>query len=138
MIFRASSTANKALVVAAIIAVSCVMLASAQESEPVQSWAGMAGMPLVGDMLAGRGLDQPAILVVALHPEGPAFRDGIQTSDVLLAADGATITDPYGWLADIKTRPPGTVVELEIRRDDETLRLDLTLGTIPEDVDAGS
>lgn len=91
-------------------------------------------MPLVGDMPSRFGVDQPAVLVVGLHPEGPAIRAGLRTSDILTAADGAALTDPYGWLDSFKERSPGSVVVLEVQRDGATLQIELTLETPPEGV----
>jgi len=133
MIFRVSPISKKAAMVITVAAISCITLAGAQETEVARSWAGMAGMPLVGDLPARHGVDRPAILVVGLHPEGPARGAGLQTSDVLLSADGSAIDDPYGWIDSLKARPPGTVVELEVQRDEATLQLELTLAPPPED-----
>lgn len=123
--------------VAAIVAVSFAALAAAQETEAAQAWAGLAGMPLVDGLPERHGLDRPAVLVVGLAPEGPATRAGLQTSDILTSADGDAISEPYDWLVALRGRPPGTVVELEILREDTTLSLELTLEARPEE-DEGS
>jgi RNase P/RNase MRP subunit p29 len=57
-----------------------------------------------------------------------AANAGVKTGDVLTSADGTPLRAPDDVLEVLSTREVGDVVELELRRGEETLRLKVTLG----------
>jgi S1-C subfamily serine protease len=63
--------------------------------------------------------------------EGTAAAEaGIEVGDLIVALDGDPIRDSEALRAEVITRPPGTVVTLELIRGGERLVLDVELGSI--------
>ena len=105
-------------------------------SEAVTSWAGFGGVAIT-EMLSQR-LELPAaagIIVIFVHPEGPAARAGLQTKDVILQTDGEPIADGTVWSKWISEQVPGTRIELSVRRQDEELSVPLTIEELPAGVE---
>ena len=57
----------------------------------------------------------------------PAEKAGIVANDVILAVDGVEMSDLRGYGAALRTRSPGDVIIVRIRRGDEVLKLTATL-----------
>lgn len=72
-----------------------------------------------------------------VYPEGPAARAGIAPGDVLVALAGEPIRDADQLRARISEQQPDDSVELEVRRGQETLKLAVVLGRLPEELPAG-
>ena len=72
------------------------------------------------------------LVVESVDADSPAFAARLQPYDVITAFDGeaiATTTDAEALLSD---KRPGDLVQLQVLRDGQTLRLTLTLGRVPD------
>ena len=68
------------------------------------------------------------VYVVNIIPGSPAEKAGIKPEDIIVKIDGNELTDKNGGLAKIiSKKKPGDTVNLEIWRDGETLKLQITL-----------
>ena len=59
---------------------------------------------------------------------GPAERAGLRQGDVLVDLGGFPVTDLATFTTALRRHDPGDVVEVEVRRDEQTLRFYVTLG----------
>ena len=69
----------------------------------------------------------PGVRVDHVVENSPADSAGIRAGDVLIALDGRELEDPGALDALVRTTPPGTAVELTVRRGDTVLEVPLTL-----------
>ncbi|MGE3809262.1 MAG: S1C family serine protease [Gemmataceae bacterium] len=94
-------------------------LVASEEIEPQDlPYVGVEGDPEAGD----------SCRIQRVLPGSPAAKAGLKDDDVITKFDGKDLKR-YGDLGDLlKKKKPGDKVKLEVRRGDETLNLDLTLG----------
>ena len=78
--------------------------------------------------------DRPGVEVRYVYPESPAAGAGIEPGDVLISLAGKPITGRDEMLRQIGNFQPDEEVELEVRRSDQTRKLTLKLGRLPEDL----
>jgi S1-C subfamily serine protease len=100
------------------------------------SWAGFGGVT-INEMLADR-LELPSpggVIVTFVYPGGPAARAGLVAKDMILQANGESISDGEAWSEWLADQEPGTKVELSVRRQDEVLSLELMLEELPPNVE---
>jgi S1-C subfamily serine protease len=65
-----------------------------------------------------------------VQPGGPAASAGLQDGDIVIAIDGASVSElsPLGAWVLITSRPPGTTVKVTVRRGAKSLAASLILG----------
>jgi S1-C subfamily serine protease len=78
------------------------------------------------------GADEGA-LVGAVAPGSGAEDAGLQRGDIITAIDEEPVTSMAELAAQIQRRAPGDEVSLTVVRGDETLTLDVTLGSAPQE-----
>lgn len=88
-------------------------------------WIGIAGVDAAAEPGGG-------VLVSAVTEGGPADRVGVMVGDVVIGADGERITGMTGLMSVARSHEPDDRLELEIRRDDETLTRHVRLGDVPQ------
>jgi len=72
---------------------------------------------------SGKGLVLSRVL-----PGGPADRAGLKDGDTILKWDGQPMDNGEQLLAELQKHQPGDKVRLQVRRDDKTLDITVTLG----------
>jgi serine protease Do len=82
----------------------------------------------------GLSVDEGA-LVVAVGPGTPADEAGIQEGDVIVAIEGSSVGSTEEVGERILDFDPGTEVEVELVRGQETLTVTATLGTRPQPIE---
>lgn len=84
-----------------------------------------------GNLLDAIGMQpsRPSIpaTIGQLEPGGPADRAGLQPDDLILAADGQSVSDWDAWVQFVRERP-GKTVQLKVMRGDTKLTLPLRVG----------
>jgi S1-C subfamily serine protease len=75
--------------------------------------------------------------LLAITPDGPAERGGLQSGDVIVEIDGAEVNTLGGLLADVESRGIGDTVELSVLRDGAPLEMTVRLEERPATVPAG-
>lgn len=72
------------------------------------------------------------ILVSELSPAGPADKAGVKVNDILLKVDGKPALSAQETMDQVAEIRPGSTVDVEIRRNDETLRLPVIIEAYPD------
>lgn len=75
--------------------------------------------------------EQRGILVVSVNEEGPAFEAGLEAGDIITAVEGESLSGvSTSDAVDMITGEEGTIVNLTILRDEETLDLSVERRTV--------
>ncbi len=92
----------------------------------------------VPDMLADHlGLKAgEGVIVRSLVPEGPAAKAGLAENDVILKVGGKPVGSPKDITGEITSHKPGDAVAVELIHKGKPSKLDITLGTKPEEIAA--
>jgi serine protease Do len=75
--------------------------------------------------------DEPGCRVTAVEKDGPASKAGLKPGDIVLKVDGRDVAASAAfqrWVAEAK---PGETLKLEVKRGDETLKLELRVEAPP-------
>ncbi len=84
----------------------------------VRPWLGVKTQALTGEMARSLGLAAPqGVLVTEVWPGGPAARAGLAQGDVIVSVDDQAVNDESSLTYQVGTRPPGSTVALETRRN---------------------
>ena len=67
-------------------------------------------------------------LVATVDPDGPAARAGLQRGDIILGVDGAEVENHRDFLEAISDNGAEDTLKLALRRGNESVSLDLTVG----------
>lgn len=73
--------------------------------------------------------DAAGAFVVDVFPESAAGRAGLQPGDVLVKVDGRDVATPEDVARAVRRNDPGDAIDLEFRRDGETMKANVSLGT---------
>jgi S1-C subfamily serine protease len=113
------------------------------------SWIGIRGTTLTPDLAEAAGLisDQRGVLVMAVTPDGPAQRAGVQAGDqqvsvggsplavggdVIIAIDGQAVDRFEALISYLYNHTePGQSVTLTVMRDGQEQNLHIELGVLP-------
>jgi len=110
------------------------VIADLRENGHVErGWLGIQIQPVTEDLAAGLDLDEArGVLVADVVPGGPASVTDLRAGDVILSADGQRIEnykDLPRLVADLKS---GSRMELDVMRDGKPLRIDVKVGSMPD------
>ncbi len=86
-------------------------------SRPQRAWLGVFAHPL-----------DEGVVVAGLVPNGPGARSGIQEGDVIVSLDARQVPTQRDLYLSLWRRGPGERIALEVMRDNELKRLDVTGG----------
>jgi serine protease Do len=92
--------------------------------------------PMLG-LLPMRSISErpaPGVIVRYVYPEGGAAKAGLQPGDVVESLDGKPLDGADALRGRIAEHEPGDTVALAVRRGQETLKLDVQLGRLPDDI----
>lgn len=115
----------KKLIVFLIVGLLLWPIAALAQPDLPQGWLGIA----IEDSDTG-------VVVTSVMPESPADQAGLLMEDVILSVDGESVADSEVLIAMVRAKAPGDVITLEIQRGDETLEIEVTLGTRPDELTA--
>jgi len=97
----------------------------------VHVWLGIEGSDIDGGAAGLLGVDGGA-LVEKVTPGGPAERAGLAARDVIVSIEGKAIPSMGALVVNLRGRPPGDVVALEVLRDSKRREMRITLAERPK------
>jgi putative serine protease PepD len=73
-------------------------------------------------------LGRPGALVATVAADSPASRAGLRRGDLITVFAGQPVATLLELTAQVRATPPGTAVELEVRRSGRTRKIDVVIG----------
>jgi serine protease Do len=105
-----------------------------ENGKVIRGWLGVVIQDVDSDMADALGLDSAGGVLVADVEEGsPASRGGLERGDVIVRMDGKAVEDVGRFRNDVAELGSGARVELEVLRDKEQRKLEVTLGELDEE-----
>src|SRR6516165_7674720 len=102
-----------------------------------RGWIGVQIQPVTSEIADSLGLKKAGgALVAEPQANGPAAKAGIESGDVITAVNGETVKDARELARTIGGISPGTAVKLNVLHKGEEKVVDLTLGTLPNTLEA--
>ncbi|WP_058910800.1 outer membrane-stress sensor serine endopeptidase DegS [Entomohabitans teleogrylli] len=103
-----------------------------RDGRVIRGYIGIGGrevMPMHGP---GNSLDQlQGIIVNEVAPDGPAARAGIQVNDVIISVNNKPAISALETMDQVAEIRPGSVIPVEIMRDDQRITLQVTIQEYP-------
>jgi serine protease Do len=102
-----------------------------------RGWIGVQIQPVTPEIADSLGLKKAeGALVAEPQASGPAAKAGIESGDVITAVNGETVKDARELARTIGGIAPGTAVKLNVLHKGEDKVVNLTLGTLPNTLEA--
>jgi serine protease Do len=102
-----------------------------------RGWIGVQIQPVTQDIADSLGLKKAeGALVAEPQANGPAAKAGIESGDVITAVNGESVKDARELARTIGGLAPGASVKLNVLHKGQDKTVDLTLGTLPNNVEA--
>ena len=99
-----------------------------------RGWLGVVIQEVNKDLAESFGLDKPAgALVAQVMEDGPAEKGGLQVGDVILSLNGEPIIMSADLPHLVGSLKPGEKAVLDVVRDGSRKKLNVTIGTLPEE-----
>jgi serine protease Do len=102
-----------------------------------RGWIGVQIQPVTADIADSLGLKKAeGALVAEPQANGPAAKAGIESGDVITAVNGEQVKDARELARTIGGLAPGNAVKLNVLHKGENKVINLTLGQLPNSVEA--
>ena len=102
-----------------------------------RGWIGVQIQPVTSDIADSLGLKKAeGALVAEPQANGPAAKAGIESGDVITAVNGEPVKDARELARTIGSLPPGNSVKLNVLHKGQDKVVNLTLGQLPNSVEA--
>jgi serine protease Do len=102
-----------------------------------RGWIGVQIQPVTSEIADSLGLKKAeGALVAEPQANGPAAKAGIESGDVITAVNGEAVKDARELARTIGGLAPGTAVKLNVLHKGEDKVINLTLGTLPNQLEA--
>ena len=110
-----------------------VMKQIIEHGRALRGWLGVEVQDLSPSLAESFGLGNiSGALIAGIQPDGPADTSGLQPGDVITHVNGDAVTSSRSLMNVIADNAPGTVLELEIVRQGENLKLKTVIGERPQ------
>lgn len=121
---RARAIACLCMILLAAFSLCAVPLRAQTEGGP---FLGVQTVPLTPGLAAELGVEQ-GIFVAAVQQDSPAQKAGLRPTDIIMAIDGQSITEPSALTSAVRAGIPGLPVALTVSRGGRVLSLQAMLG----------
>jgi len=102
-----------------------------------RGWIGVQIQPVTQEIADSLGLKKAeGALVAEPQANGPAAKAGIESGDVITQVNGENVKDARELARTIGSFSPGTAVKLNVMHKGQDKTVNLTLGTLPNTVEA--
>jgi serine protease Do len=102
-----------------------------------RGWIGVQIQPVTPEIADSLGLKKPeGALVAEPQANGPAAKAGIESGDVITQVNGENVKDARELARTIGGIAPGSAVKLSVLHKGQEKTINLTLGTLPNTVEA--
>ncbi|MBS0531855.1 MAG: Do family serine endopeptidase [Proteobacteria bacterium] len=102
-----------------------------------RGWIGVQIQPVTSDIADSLGMKKAeGALVAEPQANGPAAKAGIESGDVIKAVNGETVKDARELARTIGAFAPGTAIKLDVLHKGTDKVINLTLGTLPNNLEA--
>lgn len=102
-----------------------------------RGWIGVQIQPVTQDIADSLGMKKAeGALVAEPQANGPAAKAGVESGDVITSVNGEPVKDARELARTIGGLPPGTSVKLNVLHKGQEKTLDMTLGKLPDTVEA--
>jgi S1-C subfamily serine protease len=109
-----------------------VMEALVAQGRMIRGWIGVEPQELTPELASTLGMsERTGVLITAVLQDGPAAVAGVRPGDVVVSIDGRPVDTPAALLRVVAALQPMKKTRLELRRNNGTLTLDLTVGERP-------
>jgi Do/DeqQ family serine protease len=96
-------------------------------------WIGAELQPVTADLAESLGLDRPSgVLVTSILKGGPAESAGLDVGDLVIAVDGAEVSDPRVFNYRLATKGVGNLAKLTVNRAGKQVEVAVKLIPPPE------
>ncbi len=113
--------------------VRTVIEASHHGGKIIRAWTGIAAQAVTPDMVDSLGLERASgALVNRVNPNGPAYKAGIRTGDVITAINGHEVADADALKFRMATTPLGMPMKIELFRNGKSGTATLVAQAPPE------
>lgn len=115
--------------------VKSIMNSLVKNGKVIRGWLGVSIQKITPELAKQFELKgENGALVSDVVENGPAQKAGLRRGDVILEYDGKKIDEPYHLRMMVANTPPGEEHALTVLRDNETIKLKVTIGELPAEV----
>lgn len=115
--------------------VKSVMNSLIKTGKVIRGWLGVSIQKITPDLAKQFNLkDENGALVGDVVENGPAEKAGLKRGDVIIELDGKKIGEPYVLRNMVANIMPGDEHELKVLRDNKTIKIKVTIGELPAEV----
>jgi Do/DeqQ family serine protease len=75
--------------------------------------------------------EEEGVLIVKVAPNSPASKAGVKSGDLLKSINGKPMNDSSAVQKAVEETPVGNILTLQLNRNQETLKLDVKVGVLP-------
>jgi serine protease Do len=106
------------------------------QGEVSRGWLGVRIQDLTSDLRQALSLKSNAgVLIADVQPDGPAAKSGLRSGDVVTVVGESKVTSSGHFRNLIASSPANTEVSLTVVRDGKTLKIPVSLGSLPDEDD---
>ncbi len=110
-----------------------------QNGVVTRGWIGVEIQSVTPDIAENMGLKGTVgALVAKAQKNSPAAEAGVKSGDVITSVDGEAVADPHDLARKIAALGPKKTATLDIIRNGASMKIDVTLGTMPADKTASA